>query len=186
MGLLSDIKDKLFRRKLQEERARSSRRSMGSQQPINTDNARCILILFPADSSTDRKVVDKWVDAHRKQGQKIKIAGFFSQDVGETNFGFPVISPRNLNWYGIPKEDSLVEIKRIDCDLILRLGPVIHKELDYLATIQQAGLKVGPFKQDLEDTPYHLQFDAGRAESIRDQLTAIEQIFSFTNAHSTT
>lgn len=185
MGLLSDIKDKLFRRKLQEERARSSHKGKGSQQPINTDNARCILILFPADSSADRKVIDKWVDSHRKQGQKIKIAGFFTQDVGETNFGFPVISPKSLNWYGIPKEESLVEIKRVDCDLLFRLGPVIHKELDYLATIQRADLKVGPFKKDIE-APYHLQFDASRAESIRDQLTAIEQIFSFTNANSTT
>lgn len=185
MGLLSDIKDKLFQRKLQEERARSSRNKNGNQQPINTDNARCILILFPADSSADRKVIDKWTDAHRKQGQKIKIAGFFSQDVGATNFGFPVISPKSLNWYGIPKEESLVEIKRVDCDLLFRLGPVNHKELDYLATIQQAALKVGPFRKDAE-SPYQLQFDANRAESIQDQLIAIEQIFSFTNADSTT
>jgi len=185
MGLLSDIKDKFFQRKLQEEMARSSRKEGGSQQPINTDNARCILILFPADSSGDRKAIDKWVDSHRKPGQKIKLAGFFGQDVGSTNFGFPVISPKSLNWYGIPKKESLVEIKRVDCDLLFRLGPVSHKELDYLATIQRAALKVGPFRKDIE-SPYQLQFDASRAESIKDQLTAIEQIFSFTNADSTT
>jgi len=185
MGLLSDIKDKLFRRKLQEQRILASRKGSAARQPVNPDNARCILILFPADSSSDRKAVDKWADDHRKQGQKIKLAGFFSQDVVGTNFGFPTISLKNLNWYGIPKEDSLTEVKRIDCDLLFRLGPVAHKELDYLATILTADLKVGPFQEENEP-PFHLQFDAGRAGSIKDQLAAIEQIFSFTNANSLT
>ena len=185
MGFISDIKDRLFRRKLQEQRSLSSRKRKGSKQPVNPDNARCLLILFLADSSIDRKTIDKWVESHRKAGQKIKLAGFFSQDAGDTNFGFPVISPKSLNWYGVPREESLKEIKRIDGDLLFRLGPVSHKELDYLATVLEADLKVGPFQKNTE-TPYHSQFDAGRGESITDQLAAIEQIFSFTNANSTT
>jgi len=179
--MLTQFKELMFRRRA----AAEARPGKPVARPVNLGNAKSIVVLFPADAAADRKAIDKWSDGFRKQGTKVKLAGYFSQDVGETNFGFSAISTKQLNWFGAPHGSIVDEYRKLDCEILLRLGPVDHRELDFLAATKAAQIKVGPYQAG-EDTPYHLQFDAGQATSVKDQLAAIERIFSFTNANSTT
>lgn len=179
--MLTQLKERLFLRRA----AAEARPSKPGTRPVNLGHAKSIVILFPADNADDRKAIDRWRDSFRKPGTKIKLTGYFNQDVGETNFGFPAISVKHQSWFGAPQGAPIEEFRKLDCDILLRLGPVEHRELDFLAATKSAQIKVGPYQQG-EDTPYHLQFDAGQATSMKDQLAAIERIFSFTNANSTT
>ena len=179
--MLNQLKENLFRRRA----AADARPSKPVPRPVNLSKAKSIVILFPADNADDRKAIDKWKDGFRKPGTKIKLTGYFNQDVGEANFGFRSITVKDQSWYGAPQGAAVEVFRKLDCEILLRLGPVDHRELDFLATTKLAQIKVGPYQLG-EDTPYHLQFDAGQATSVKDQLAAIERIFSFTNASSTT
>ncbi|MEM6770396.1 MAG: hypothetical protein AAF597_07435 [Bacteroidota bacterium] len=179
--MLTQLKERLFRRRA----AAEHQPGKPAVRPVNLITAKNIVILFPADEAADRKTIDRWRDGFRSPGTKIKLAGYFSQDVGETNFGFPAISVKHQTWYGAPQGAPVEDYRKLDCDILLRLGPVSHRELDYLAATKSAQIKVGPYLPG-KDSPYHLQFDAGSATSVKDQLAAIEQIFTFTNANSTT
>lgn len=179
--MLTQLKERLFLRRA----AAEARPGKPVARPVNLGNAKNIIVLFPADDAADRKAIDKWRDGFRKTGTKIKFAGYFSQDIGETNFGFPAITVKHQTWYGAPSGAPVEEYRKLDCEILLRLGPATHRELDFLATTKAAQIKVGPY-QPGADTPYHLQFDAGQATSVKEQLAAIERIFSFTNASSTT
>lgn len=175
--MLSSIKERLFRRRA----AAEAKTSPPPKNPVNLTTAKTIVVLFPADDAADRKAVDKWRDAFRKTGTKIKFTGYFSQTIGETNFGFSAVTPKNKNWYGALQGESVAAYRKLDCDVLLRLGPPEHPELDFLAATKSALLKVGPYRPDT-DSIYHLQFDPAGATSLQDQLAAIERIFSFTNA----
>nr|WP_157471984.1 hypothetical protein [Neolewinella persica] len=153
-------------------------------EKINLVNSRQITILFIADSAEDRKAVDKWRDANRRHGSKIKVIGFFEHEVGSASFDFEIVSVKDLNWYGVPQGDVVKKIQSDATDLLIRLGPAQHPVLDFLATTKPAKLKVGPFVKD-STNPYHLQFDGSLSVRLKDQLAAIEQIFTFTNATST-
>ena len=176
--MLTALKDRLFQHRL----SADARQQPPPAVPLNFGNARAVIVLFPADEATDRKAVDKWRDALRKAtNTKIKLAGYFHQSVGATDFGFPAITPANLNWYGVPQGEPVEEYRTLECEILLRLGPPDHRELDYLAVSKDAALKVGPHRPG-HPSPYHLQFDASGTRDLREQLAAIERIFSFTNA----
>lgn len=182
MSIFKNIKQRLFNKRMEEET--SNHRAKGSGNQVNLNSARLITILFVADSAEDRKAVDKWRDANRRPGCKIKVVGFFEQEVGSASFDFDIISVKDLNWYGVPQGDIVKKVQSDDTDLLLRLGPAQHPVLDFLATTKPAKLKVGPFSKDITN-PYHLQFDGSLSVKLKDQLAAIVKIFTFTNATST-
>jgi len=179
MPFLTNIKERLFRKRMEEETSRPPVEKPGEKVSLFTSKE--ITILFIADSAEDRKAVDKWRDTNRRSGTKIKVIGFFEQEVGSASFDFEVVSIKDLNWYGVPQGDVVKRIQSDATDLLLRLGPDRHPVLDFLATTKPAKLKVGPFAKD-STNPYHLQFDGSLSVKLKDQLAAIEQIFTFTNA----
>lgn len=175
--MLTALKERLFHRRA----AAEARTGSPPAAPVSLLTAKNIVVLFPADDAADRKVIDKWRDGFRKSGVKIKFTGYFYQPIGGTDFGFPAVTPKDLNWYGVPQGEPVDAFRNFECDILLRLGPTEHKELDFLATTKSARLKVGPYRPEAK-TPYHLQFDPKGATNLQEQLAAIEHIFSFTNA----
>jgi len=183
MAFLTGIKRNFFRRKLAEELA-SLPAPPKPKGPHNLLTAKRITLLFPADNADERKVINKWRDANKRAGRKIRVLGFFAEDIGSTTFNFRTLSVKDLNWFGLPGGGLVDEFRKESCDILLRIGPVEHPVLDYLSTISQASLKVGPFVAETE-TPYHLQFDAIASGTFSEQLRTIEKIFSYTNAKAT-
>ncbi len=183
MSFLTDIKRRLFRNNL-EKRQRGAGRQVTASGPVNPDTAGRIVILYPADSAEDRKVVDKWRDAHKKTTNKIEVLGYFSTDVGSASFDLIAVTPKTLNWYGVPVGEDVEQFLKTPCDLLIRLGPAEHTVLDFLVALKPATLKIGP-RSTAADSPYHLQFDTHGNEQPRAAFSAIERIFSFTNASAT-
>lgn len=179
--MLTQLKEYLYRRRLEAE----TRSGKSLAAPVNLGNAKSIVVLFAADEAANRKAIDRWRDVSRKAGTTIRLVGYFHQDIGESDFGFPAITVRHLNWYGAPQGASVNAYRAMDCDILIRLGVTEHRELDFLAATKAAQIKVGPYQAG-QTTPYHLQFDADRVTSVKDQLAAIERIFSFTNANNNT
>lgn len=179
MGVISDFKDRLFAKRLR--RDTSPARTTTSHPP-HPDRAGHLTILFLADSAEDRKVVDKWRDAHARADRKIRVLGYFEQEVGATNFDFSVVSVKDLNWYGVPTGEAVEAFRQEPTDILLRLGPATHPVLDYLAAIRPATLKVAPYTS-APPPFYQLLFDGQAQQQPGKQFLAIQQIFTHTNAH---
>lgn len=178
MSLVSDFKQRLFRQRT--ERDTAEERPAGSRPP-HLDAAQHLTILFRADSAEDRRAVDKWRDANARSGRKIRVLGYFDQEVGSASFDFSVVTVRHLNWYGLPRGEVVTEFQREPTDILLRLGPPRHPVLDYLAAVRPAKLKVGPYRPDTLPF-YHLLFDSQGQERPARQLPLIQHIFTYTNA----
>lgn len=181
MTFFNNIKKTLFRKRLSSEIAKAPLPT-GAQHP---DTAKDITIVFPADSASDRKVLDKWRDAHQRPGVRIRAIGYFAHEVGSASFDFTMVTLKDKNWFGVPDNEAIRTYRSEPTQLLIRLGPPEHGVLDYLAAAKTAGLKVGPYSEEPMN-PYHLMYDAGQAESFKDQLAAITHIFSFTNAAAIT
>lgn len=182
MSLITNIKEKFFNRRWAEEKAKLRETAPAA---LGLHSATRITLLFPADEADERKVIDKWRDGHKKAGRKIRVLGYFAQDIGATTFNFRTLSVKDLNWFGIPEGSLVEEFQKESCEILIRLGPQEHPVLDYLADIKPGGLKVGPY-HPTKELPYHLQYDASQSTKFKDQLAAIEHIFSYTNAKATT
>ncbi|MEL7160825.1 MAG: hypothetical protein AAFN92_08705 [Bacteroidota bacterium] len=184
MAFLASIRRNIYLRKLAEERD-GLPPVKRPREPLNLMNAKRITVLFPADDGDNRKAIDRWREGHKRAGRKIRVIGYFKEDGNAANFDFRSLSAKDLAWSGVPIGSLVEEFRTETCELLLRLGPSEHPVLDYLATINPAPLKVGPYVAETE-TPYQIQFDARHIEPLREQLAAIEHIFSYTNAKATT
>ena len=89
MSFLTNIKERLFRKRMEEETSRPPAEQPGEK--VSLVNSKQITILFVADSAEDRKTVDKWRDANQRSGTKIKVIGFLEQEVGSASFDFESI-----------------------------------------------------------------------------------------------
>ena len=181
MSIIKNLKHRFFARRRAAEVARVGGKSTGNARPVNLANAGRIVLLIPADSATERKAVDKWRERMTSPTRRIKLVGVFAEDVGKVAFDFTTFSPATYNWFGAPEGPAYQAFQDLECDLLLRLGPPEHALLDYLAAVKRASVKVGPWQPEAE-VDYDLQFDAGAHPQLSQQLGAIEQIFSFTNA----
>ena len=176
MGPLADIKARLFQRRLKQELGKLAG-SAETARPVHLSTARKITILFPADNAEDRKAVEDWRPPGQ-EGRRITLFGYFNHEVGSTSFSFKAVTVKDLNWYGIPEGTAVGDLRQSHPDLLIRLGPARHRELDYLAAITPAVLKVGP--DTLEDNYYHLRFFPD-TEDLEAQLKSIEKTFTFIN-----
>lgn len=180
MAGLSSIKDRLFQRQLRQRRAGTAA-ELRDGRAVHPAMARDLLILFPADSAEARRQLDRWRDANRRSDLRIRVLGYFDQEVGSTNFDFEVVTVKDLNWYGAPRGAAVDKFREGSVDLLYRLGPPEHRVLDFLAATRGARLKVGPYSP-APHHPYHLQYDAALATRVPDQLAGIASLFKFTNA----
>ena len=176
MAPLADIKARLFRRRFKQDLAKL-KGSTGATRPVHLSTARKITILFPADNAEDRKAVEDWRPPG-PEGRRITLFGYFNHEVGATSFSFKAVTVKDLNWYGVPEGTAVDDLRQSHPELLIRLGPAQHRELDYLAATTPAHLKVGP------DTPqenyYHLRFFPD-TEDLGAQLKSIEKTFTFIN-----
>ncbi|PPK85520.1 hypothetical protein CLV84_2421 [Neolewinella xylanilytica] len=176
MAPLEEIKARLFARRLRKERERAAT-SPGPAGPIQLRTAQRITVLFPADNAEDRKAVESWKPPG-KEGRRVTAFGYFTHEVGATNFSFKAVTLQDLNWYGVPEGQTTEDLRGSHPDLLIRLGPPSHAVLDYLAAITPAGLKVGPDSD--ADNLYHLRFFPV-PDDLHAQLARIEKTFTFIN-----
>ncbi|MEL6276769.1 MAG: hypothetical protein AAFQ37_06135 [Bacteroidota bacterium] len=182
MAIVANVKKVLFQRRL----LREIQRRKPDYQPrvVNPDTAKTIAILFPADSVDDRKTVEAYRQARKQSGLRTELLGYFTKHVGNSSFGFDHFSNKDLNWYGIPGGERVEKFLERPCDLLMCLGNAGHKQLDFLASLKDAGLRVGPYSE-APDNPYDVLFSIeGIAKDLGEQLKQIDRIFKVTNATS--
>ncbi|NJC28423.1 DUF6913 domain-containing protein [Neolewinella antarctica] len=184
MSFLPNPKTWLFQRRLLAD-TRAPEALKAGEKPVNLATATQVLVLFPADKATDRKVVEDWKETTRSATCVVNMAGYFARETGVKDADLLRITAQERNWYGVPVGAPTKRYFEAACDLLIRLGPAGHRELNYLAASKRASLKVGPHDPN-ENTPiYQLQFDGRANGDLISQLAAIEAIFSYTNATST-
>jgi len=182
MAIVANVKKTLFQRRLLRE---IQRRKLDYQpRVVNPDTAKTVAILFPADSVDDRKTIEAYCEARKKNGLRTELLGYFTKHVGDTSFGFDHFSNKDLNWYGIPSGERVEKFLERPCDLLICLGAAGHKQLDFLASLKDTGLRVGPYTESPEN-PYDVLFSTEKvAKDLGEQLEQIDRIFKVTNATS--
>lgn len=180
MGFIAKIKAYFFQRHQRKEEQK--KQALNGPQAIHPLNAQCVAILFLADEAKNRQAVENYRQARKKQGLRTELLGFFTKEVNAAGYGFDQFSGVDTNWCGVPKGANVEKFLDRPCDLLITLGTAHHAQLDYLARLKIAKLRVGPHT-GLADNPYDVQFFISAGEiNIAEQLRQIDQIFKVTNA----
>lgn len=179
MSFIAKIKQYFFQRSLEQERRAMP--VMRAVEPVHPLSAPWVAILFLADDEQDRKAVEAYRQARKNEGLRTELLGFFSKEVNQAAYSFDQFSGLDANWCGVPKGTNIEKFLERSCDLLFTLGTAKHPQLDYIASLKKAKLKVGPHT-GLADNPHDVQFFVSvKGINIAEQLRQIDQIFKVTN-----
>lgn len=180
MGVLHTIRRKLYRRQLRRRLARMNR--PGAGPPVNMQSAATVGIYFDATAVDDRKPVLEFAKKLRDQGKQVRLLGYISHEVADTDFGFPSFSAKELSWAGYPKSSTADQFSEQPFDLLLCICATSDPVLEFVAAVTPARLKVGPVTENANifDLMVDLPADT-RPERIIHQM---KEILKVTNVQS--
>ncbi|MEM9835817.1 MAG: hypothetical protein AAF828_04915 [Bacteroidota bacterium] len=180
MSLIANVKQYFFQRRLLKE---IEQRQVNYQsRAVNPATAKCVAVLFVADDPQHRKVVESYRQKRKKEGLRTELLGFFVTPINDAGVNFDHFTSKDLNWYGVPGGNYVDKFLARSCDLLITLGPAGHPQLDYLASIKDTNLRVGPYTESF-DNPYDVLYNTkNKTTEPHEQLNQIEKIFKVTNA----
>lgn len=146
---------------------------------VSFTNAKMIGILFNATDLDDRNIVLKYASKLKAKGKKIKLLGFFDNSLKDSNFTFDHFNKNNLDWALRPIGKKVQYFMNQKFDILLTLNPSTDSHSEYISTLSNAGLRVGPYTSNLE--AYDLMLDPKDPGNIQKFINQIEFLLEKTN-----
>lgn len=146
---------------------------------ISFGNARSIGILFNATELDNRKTAMKYAENLKAKGKKVKLLGFFDNQMEDENFTFDHFNRKQLDWALRPKSEVVSAFLKQPFDYLINIEPETNLYSEYIATLSQAHLKVGPYTE--QSACYDLMIDAKDKTNVWDFINNIELLLEKTN-----
>jgi hypothetical protein len=111
--------------------------------------AASVGILFNATNPEDFELVKRYVKYLRDSKKKVKAIGFFDlkalPEFTYSRIEYDFFSNKELNWYLIPKDDSIINFIQQEFDILIDLNLQDNFPLHYLSALSKAKFKIGKF-----------------------------------------
>ncbi|MEN0047822.1 MAG: hypothetical protein AAF806_12245 [Bacteroidota bacterium] len=127
------------------------------RQPTNLRSAQWIGILFDATAQANRDQILAYKRKLEKSGKKVQLLGFVNSRSKELNYDFPFYTKREVDWKGVPQPKAIEEFATRSFDLLLLVNPKTSITFEYIATLTDARLKVGPYTVDTKSFDFMVQ-----------------------------
>jgi len=168
--LLDTLKRSLNKRALQKQPKPIKR------QPTNLQSAQWIGILFDATSEENRKHILGYKKKLEKSGKKVQLLAFVNSRAKDLDYNFPFFTRREVDWKGVPQSQAIEEFATRSFDLLLLVNPKTSITFEYIVTLTDARLKVGPYTEDTKSYDFMVQAEEA---TISDFIQQIEKYVDF-------
>lgn len=162
--LLDTLKRSLNKRALQKQPKPIKR------QPTNLQSAQWIGILFDATSKENRDHILAYKRKLEKSGKKVQLLAFVNSRAKELNYNFPFFTRREVDWKGVPRSKTIEEFATRSFDLLLLVNPKTSITFEYIVTLTDARLKVGPYTEDAKSFDFMVQAEEATLSEFIQQI----------------
>lgn len=177
MEFLKDLRLRLHYKGLLKEVAK--RKPAVGRGAVTWKNAKQIGVLFNADEPAARKQILKYADALRKKGKQVRILGFLTEAQEGQEFAFRTFSKKDIDWQFRPKGEEVQAFMQQSFDLMFHLGLQPDFQLEYIAALSNAKLRIGP---PTEHTyAYDLMIDVPASAGLQGFIAQMESLLGKTN-----
>ena len=137
--MLSEIQKFLNKRKLKNQ-AKPLKR-----QALSLEASKWIGILFDATSIEHIEATQKYAEELRKAGKQVRLLAYVDDKSKDISLPFPFFSKADVNMLHIPKGQVVNNFVTQTFDVLFVLHPKSTTLFEYISTLIDARLKVGPF-----------------------------------------
>ncbi len=176
MGLLQNIKNKVFNRALQQQ----GRQNRTERKFAGFEKAHSIGILFDATDLNQREVVFQYAKSLSNNDKLVKLLGFFDSKLDDPNFTFRYFNRKQLDWAGRPQGENVQEFIRQPFDMMINLDTASKPQAEYISAQSHAHLRIGPVTENT--FCYELMVDISGSQNLHAFIQQMESILAKTNA----
>ncbi len=181
MSLLQNLRNRFFQRALKQQ----ARQNTAARRSINFNDAQFIGLLFDATDLDEREIVFQYAEKLRDRHKRIKLLGFFDSMVEDSNFTFKYFNRKKLDWAQRPIGENVQEFAAQPFDLMIHLSTTAKPQMDYIAAISKAHLRIGPYSDNT--FCYDVMIDSGSNKNLKDFIQQMESVLEKTSTrHETT
>lgn len=180
MSWLGRLKNYLYRRSLSRDTAQQNR--LGAIK--NYANSRFIGIWFDGTDQENFKLADSFAHKLASKGKKVEVLGYVRKIKKDEEIPFEHLSPKKINWYGVPDLASRKIWTDRPYDLLLCLHTKECKPLEYMAQLSAAKCKVGRYSQGTIDC-YDLMVSLQPEQQLQQMIKQVDQLLNDINKNQT-
>ena len=169
MGLLQQLKKKLFDRKLRQ----LGQRDRTRRQSVHFEKARTIGLIFEGTNLDQREQVESFAARLKRAGKKVRMMAFMDNKVDNSGFVFKNFNRNDLDFSGCPvKSEEVRQFMDMNLDILINLSKDSRDVLNYILVGSKAKFRVGPYEP--EAGWYELMIDLPAGRSLHDFIKQVE------------
>lgn len=132
-------------------------------------------LLTDASSADDRMIVNSFAEDLRKDGNRVKILGFFNGKMETISTPFDIITINDLSKVSqIPKSPVAEAFMTQGFDVLINLSiKENHRPLDYISAVSKAAFRIGPWYAQPQANHYDLCIDAGKTATLKEWINEL-------------
>ncbi|MGB4848889.1 MAG: hypothetical protein WBP41_13270 [Saprospiraceae bacterium] len=132
-------------------------------------------LLTDASSIDDRLIVNSFAEDLRKDGNRVKILGFFNGKMETISTPFDIITINDLNKVSqVPKTAVAEDFMSQAFDVLINLSiKENHRPLDFISSVSKASFRIGPWYAQQQTNPYDLCIDAGNSATLKEWISEL-------------
>ncbi len=118
------------------------------RKPSSLKTAKWIGILYDATSPERRASILKLVEALEAEGKKVSLLAFINERKQNIDVKFEYFCKNDLNWQKVPSNRAVETFMTKSYDVLFTLHTKSNLPFEYISTLIDAGLKLGPASND--------------------------------------
>lgn len=151
MRLVSRIRH-YFNKKALNKQVRPLKRAV-----LNKEEVKWIGILFDATDPAETQEVLQYKKQLQKQGKKVRLLAYINSRSKEIEASFPFFLRSDLSWKSIPQHTAVEHFLTTSLDLLMVLTPTSNLAFEYISSLSDARLKMGPYSKDVNSYDFMLE-----------------------------
>ncbi|MEM9885726.1 MAG: hypothetical protein AAF849_07535 [Bacteroidota bacterium] len=124
----------------------------------NLKAAKWIGILFDASSEKNIDIILNYKRKLEREGKKVNLLTYVNNRVKALEMDFPFFNKLSIDWRAVPKGEAVEEFLTRNYDLLLTISATSNLVFEYISTLSDARVKVGPVTKDYDS--YDLMIEA--------------------------
>lgn len=172
MELLENIKNRFYRSVI----AHRSETFSATRKMLNFETAKTFGIIYDSTISGADIAVTKIAESLRNKGKEVSVFAFLDDKKVEQKDDVVIFNANDVNWYGVPKSDKVLQFCERKMDVILCAIPHPSRPLEYIGHFSKAQCRVGVFREN--NTDFELMVNVGENTSIPKVLEQMIQLLN--------
>lgn len=170
---MNALKQWLFSRSLKRRVARLPR--PGAARSWNALNS--VGLLFDASSADRRKWASATIESWRRAGKQVTVLAYLAKPADENHIPFPWYCPKDLDWLGRPKPETVSQFLNHRVDLLVYPEYHLPPHFEYLLSLSKADVKAG-YHMESTHQLLNLQIDLSGRDLPHLLMQDIQQLLS--------